>query len=132
LLCQRFYRGEAVLKLSQEIISDVRVKGALTASEIEDIFAKLDSEGLYTIFHKTHPSVVDVRVKVLKGLQDQFKVTVESKRIDELPISLEELIEYIRNSPVMKTSVDSNREILQRRLEELSRTIESSKQISVN
>lgn len=137
----KVYRGEAVLKLAGEgIISLADTKGtgdkkvmsftsAVTPSEIAEMYGKLEGGNKSKIFSKTQHSIVDAKLTILKGSQDKLKVVIDSKSAEDLPASFLQYMEHLRNSPAIRNHAENLRTLLNKRLEENSKNIESAEQL---
>ncbi len=114
----KIYRGEVILR--------VTTKDTATAKEIGSIVGKIDSGKMALILPKTSQSITDLKLNPLKDSTDKMQVTIDSKKADEIPDALSELIQYIKSNPLMKRAFAQERERLLKQSEELSKTIDSS------
>jgi capsular polysaccharide biosynthesis protein len=112
------YRGEAGLTV---IKSDV-----ITAKEITDLIGKIDSEKQLRMVPKSYPNVTNIKFKAIKDSKDKIVVSIDAKRIDDIPKALSEVINYLNNIDIIKSTVSRNKEILLRQSAELSELIKSS------
>ena len=112
------YRGDAVLVLLK---SDV-----ITAKEIADSIGNGDREKRLSIVPKSYPNVEDIKFKAIKDSKDKIVVSIDAKRIDDIPRALSEVINYLNNIDIIKSTVSRNKEILLRQSAELSELIKSS------
>lgn len=119
-LMPKIYRGEVVLKLSAK---------ELTAKELLGIIGKIDSEKIKSILPKTHHSVTDIKLNALKDSADKLNVVIDAKRANDIPDAASELIEYMNNNQLIKRYVEQERERLLGQSEDLSKTIESSREL---
>lgn len=117
----KVYRGDVTLR--------VTTKDSVTAKEIGSIIGKIDKEKRALIFPKTSQSITDVKMNPLKDSSDKMQVTIDSKKGEEIPDALSELVQYIKSNPLMKRALDQERERLLRQSEELSKTIDSSEEL---
>lgn len=117
----KVYRGDVTLK--------VTTGTTLTAKEIGGIVGKIDKEKMALIFQKTSQSITDVKMNPLKDSADKLQVAIDSKKADEIPDALSELVEYLKSNPLMKRALDQERKRLLKQSEELSKTIDSSDEL---
>jgi len=121
LLMSKIYRGEATFKIT--------AKEIITAKEMVSIIGNLDKEKLKQVLPKTYNLVNSIKLNALRDSVDKFQLIIEAKRVDDIPIAISEFVEYIDNSPLIKRFVEQYKEMLLKQTEELSKVIESSKEL---
>lgn len=138
-LMPKIYRGEAVLSIwqneavSMSLMAEKEVmpqKEIIPARDIAEIIGNIDNDKKIKILPKTHASVTDIKLRVLKETKDKFIVIIDAKNIDDIPKALTELLDYINNFGVVKLAVKDEREKLINRLTELSEVVRSSSDLS--
>lgn len=138
-LMPKIYRGEAVLSIWQnEVVSmslmaekeGMSQKEIIPARDIAEIIGNIDKDKKIKILPKTHASVTDIKLRLLKETKDKFIVIIDAKNIDDIPKALTELLDYINNFGVVKLAVKDEREKLINRSTELSEVVQSSYDLS--
>jgi len=120
LLLPKVYRGEIVFGITSK---------GITSEEIVRLIGKLDGKKLKRILTKTHEVVTDIKLDVPGDSKDKFLMVIDAKSTKDMPEAVSEFIEYTNNNTYVKKQIEQEKEILSRRLEELSSVIESSTQI---
>ncbi len=120
LLMPKIYRGEVVLQLTAK---------ELTAKELLGVIGKIDGEKIKSILPKTHYLVTDVKLNALKDSTNKLNVVIDAKRANDIPDAVSELVEYMNNNQLIKRYVEQERERLLKQSEEISKTIESSREL---
>lgn len=137
LLMPKIYRGEATFNTAKEIITVfgergkeiIIVKEIITAKEMVSFIGKLDKEKLKQVLPKTYHSINSIQLNPLRDSADKFQLIIEAERVDDIPIAISGFVEYIDNNPLIRHSVEEAKERLLKQIEELSRFIESSKEL---
>jgi capsular polysaccharide biosynthesis protein len=121
-LMPKIYRGEATFKIITKEIA--------TAKEMVSVIGNLDEEKIKQVSPKTY-SLANNRIKLnpLKDSADKFQLIIEAERVDDIPIAISMFVEYIDNNPLIRRSVEQDKERLLEQKEELSKVIESSKEL---
>lgn len=131
-LMPKIYRGEVALKLPEKQSQSSITAKDLTAKELLGVIGKIDSEKIKSILPKTHHLVTDIKLNALKDSTDKLNVVIDVKRANDIPDAVSELIEYLNNNPLIKRYIEQERERLLKQSEELSKIIESSKEMVKN
>lgn len=118
----KIYRGEATFKVTGKEIT--------TGKEIVSIIGNLDGEKLKHVLPKNYNLVDRVRLSALRDSADKFQLIIEAKRVDDIPIAISEFEEYVVNIPLIKRSVEQEKERLLEQVKELSKVIESSAELA--
>jgi capsular polysaccharide biosynthesis protein len=121
LLKPKVYRGEATFK--------ILTREMKTAKEMVNVIGNPDEEKLKQILPKSYNLVNSVKLSSLRDSTDKFKLIIEAKRFDDIPIAISEFEEYVDNNPLIRRSFEENKEMLLKQTEELSKVIESSKEL---
>ncbi len=137
LLMPKIYRGEATFNTAKERITVVGetgkeiiiVKEIITAKEMVSFIGKLDKEKLKQVLPKTYNSINSIQLNPLRDSADKFQLIIEAERVDDIPIAISGFVEYIDNNPLIRHSVEEAKERLLKQIEELSKFIESSKEL---
>jgi capsular polysaccharide biosynthesis protein len=117
------YRGDAGLLviLKSEVI---------TASEIRDFIGKIDSEKLLSIVLKSYPNIKNIQFSAIKDSKEdsknKFVVTIDAKKIDDIPGALSEVVVYLNNIDIIKSAVNRDKAMLLKQSAELSDLVKSS------
>ena len=112
------YRGTAVLFVipAEEI----------TAKEIIDLIGKVDREKRLSIVPKSYPNVKDLKFNNIKDSNNKILVTIDAKKIDDIPRALSEVIDYLNNMDIIKSKISRSKAIALKQIEELSDLIKTS------
>lgn len=113
----KIYRGKAILI--------VTAKEIITAKEIVDLMETSGEEKVKSIL----PSIMSIKMSPLKNSTDKLQVIqviIESKNADNIPDATSALIEYINNYPLVKQSVQQQKEKFLMQVKELSELIDGS------
>jgi hypothetical protein len=112
------YRGKAVLFVipSEEI----------TAKEITDLIGKVDREKRLSIMPKSYPNVKDIKFNTIKDSNNKIIVTIDAKKIDDIPRALSEVVDYLNNMDIIKSKISRSKAIALKQSEELADLIKSS------
>lgn len=137
LLMPKIYRGEATFNTAKEIITVfgergkeiIIVKEIITAKEMVNFIGKLDKEKLKQVLPKTYNLINSIQLNPLRDSADKFQLIIEAERVDDIPIAISGFVEYIDNNPLIRQSVEEAKERLLKQIEELSKFIESSKEL---
>ncbi len=137
LLMPKIYRGEATFNTAKERITVVGetgkeiiiVKEIITAKEMVSFIGKLDKEKLKQVLPKTYNLINSIQLNPLRDSADKFQLIIEAERVDDIPIAISGFVEYIDNNPLIRHSVEEAKERLLKQIEELSKFIESSKEL---
>ena len=113
------YRGEACLLV---IINSEIIK----AKEITDLIGRIDNEKQLRIVPKSYPSVKHIMFNAIKDSKDKIIVTIDARKIDDIPRALSEVVAYLNNIDIIKSQVSRDKAILLKQLAELSDLIKSS------
>jgi len=113
------YRGEACLLV---IINSEIIK----AKEITDLIGGIDNEKQLRIVPKSYPSVKHIMFNAIKDSKDKIIVTIDARKIDDIPRALSEVVAYLNNIDIIKSQVSRDKAILLKQLAELSDLIKSS------
>ena len=112
------YRGKAVLFIipSEEI----------TAKEIIDLIGKVDREKRLSIVPKSYPNVKDLKFNNIKDSNNKIIVTIDAKKMDDIPRALSEVVDYLNNMDIIKSKIIRSKAIALKQIEELSDLIKTS------
>ncbi len=122
LLMPKIYRGEATFKIIAKEIT--------TGKEMVSFIGKLDKEKLKQVSPKTYNLLINsIQLNALRDSADKFQLIIEAERVDDIPIVISEFEEYVDNNPLIRRSVEQTKETLLKQAEELSKVIESSKEL---
>jgi len=112
------YRGKAVLFVipAEEI----------TAKEITDLIGKVDREKRLSMVPKSYPNVKDLKFNNIKDSNNKIIVTIDAKKMDDIPRALSEVVDYFNNMDIIKSKVSRSKAIALKQIAELSDLIETS------
>lgn len=131
LISPNIYRGYAVFNIIKSDIITTKenamtTKEIVTSKEIVDLLGKVDREKRVSILPKTYPSVTDLKIEALKNSNNKIMVTINSKKVNNIPIAMSEVQNYLNNIDIVKINTQQNREILLQQSAELSELIKSA------
>ena len=66
------------------------------------MIGRINREKKAIIFSKTADEVTEAKIEDMRGTTDKFKIMIESYNREDLPASLQELLEYIENMREIK------------------------------
>jgi len=121
LVMPKIYRGEVTFKITPKEI--------VTAKEMVSVIGNLDKEKRRQVLPKTYNLTDSIQLSPVRDSADKFRLIIEAKRADNIPIAISEFVEYINNNPIIKRYVEQHKEVLLKQTEELSKVIESSKEL---
>lgn len=113
------YRGQACLLV---IINSEIIK----AKEITDFIGKIDREKQLSLVPKSDPNINQIKFNAIKDSKNKIIVTIDARKIDDIPKSLSEIVGYLNNMDIIKSEVSRNKAILLKQSAELSDLIKSS------
>jgi capsular polysaccharide biosynthesis protein len=113
------YRGEACLLV---IINSEIIK----AKEITDFIGKIDREKQLSLVPKSYPNLTNIKLNAIKDSKNKIIVTIDARKIDDIPRALLEVVAYLNNIDIIKSQVSRDKAILLKQLAELSDLIKSS------
>lgn len=113
------YRGEACLRV---IINSEIIK----AKEITDLIGGIDNEKQLRIVPKSYPNVKDLKFNAIKDSKDKIIVTIDARKIDDIPRALSEVVAYLNNIDIIKSQVSRDKAIYLKQSAELSDLIKSA------
>lgn len=119
----KIYKGEAFMRIALE-------KEVITAKELNEVLGKIDKEQIAKIFSEQPDSIKKVIINPIPGSSSKFKVAVEIKDIAYFQYFMDRFIEHLNRLPLIKISVEQQKEKLTKRLEEIDSVIEKSQQDS--
>lgn len=113
------YRGEALIlvNLKSELIN---------AKEITDSIGSVDKGKRLKMVPKSYSNVKNIKLDALKNSKDKIRVTIDAKKIDDIPGALSEVVGYLNNMDIIKTTVSREKSKLIMQSSELSDLIKSS------
>lgn len=124
------YRGEAVLLVNLNNF-DVPKSEVISAKEITDSVGSINREKLLRMVPKSYPNVTNIKLNANKNSKDKITVTIDAKKIDDIPGALSEVIGYLKNIDIIKSSVNRYKENYIKKSSELSDIIKSSRDLLV-
>jgi len=116
------YRGEAGLSI---IYSDV-YSDVIKAKELTDLIGRVDSEKQLRMVPKSYPNVTNIKFNAIKDSKNIIEVSIDAKKIDDIPRALSEVLVYLNNMDIIKSTVSREKGILIKQSAELSDLIKSS------
>lgn len=117
LFMPKIYKGETLIEI--------------TAKEIIEIIGKPDGNKLKIIFPETINFMAGFKADEVRGATNMIRITIETERPDDFRVSVAEFIKYISNIPLLRRDIEQQKEILLKRLEELTRTINEAEKLAV-
>ena len=119
------YRGAAVLDIFI-LKSEKSEKEIITAKEITDMIGSADRKERLSIAPKSYPNVMDIKFKAIKDSRNKLVVTIDAKKTDNIPIALSEVVDYLNNIDIIKSTVKQEKGLLLRKSAELSEIVKSA------
>ena len=119
------YRGEAVLLVNLNNF-DKQKSEVINATEITDSVGSINREKLLRMAPKSYSNVTQIKLNANKNSKDKITVTIDAKKIDDIPGALSEVIGYLNNIDIIKSSVSRYKENFIKQSSELSDIIKSS------
>jgi capsular polysaccharide biosynthesis protein len=80
----------------------ITIKELPSAKDIVSMIGRINHEKKVIIFSKTADGVTEAKIEDMRGTTDKFKIIIESYNREDLPASLQELLEYIENMREIK------------------------------
>lgn len=113
------YRGEAVLlvNLKSEVIN---------TKEITESIGSVDREKLLRMVPKFHSNIQHIKLNAIRNSKDKIAVTIDAKKIDDIPRALSEVLVYLNNIDIIKSTISRDKEKLIMQSAELSDLLKSS------
>ena len=124
------YRGEAVLLVNLNNLDKLKSE-AINVIEITDSVGSIDREKLLRMVPKYYSNVTHIKLNAIKNSKDKITVTIDAKKIDDIPGALSEVIGYLNNINIIKSAVSRYKESLIKQSSELSDIIKSSHDLLV-
>ena len=126
------YRGEAVLLVNLNNFDvnlnnfDKQKSEVINATEITDSVGSINREKLLRMVPKSYSNVTQIKLNANKNSKDKITVTIDAKKIDDIPGALSEVIGYLNNIDIIKSAVSRYKENFIKQSSELSDIIKSS------
>ena len=113
------YRGEALLlvNLKSDVINPI---------ELTDSIGTIDRAKRLKMAPKSYPNVAHIKLNAIKRSNNKITVTIDAKKIDVIPKALSEVVDYLNNMDIIKTTVSREKSKLIMQSSELSDLIKSS------
>lgn len=124
------YRGEAVLLVNLNNFDKPKSE-VINAKEITDSVGSINREKLLRMVPKSYPNVTNIKLNANKNSKDKITVTIDAKKIGDIPGALSEVIGYLNNIDIIKSSVNRYKENFIKQSSELSDIIKSSRDLLV-
>ena len=103
-MAPNLYRGEALLFVN--VNTDI-----IDAKEIVDSVGIINSEKREKLVPKSYPSVTNIKLKVnkFKRINNKIEVTIDAKTIDVIPKALSEVLNYLNNIDIIKSTTSEEK-----------------------
>ena len=98
------YRWEAGLSI---IYSDV-YSDVIKAKELTDLIGRVDSEKQLRMVPKSYPNVTNIKFNAIKDSKNIIEVSIDAKKIDDIPRALSEVLVYLNNMDIMRKILKRN------------------------
>ncbi len=98
----------------------------MQSSQITDSIGKIDSVKRIRMMPKCFSSVTHIKLDADKFSKDKIKVTIDAKKIDDIPRALSEVLSYLNNMNIIKSTIDRDKAKLIMQSAELSDLVKSS------
>lgn len=119
------YRGEALLTVNLFNLDNLKT-GVIDAKEITDSIGSVDQGKRLKMVPKSYSNVKNIKLDAIKNSKDKIRVTIDAKKIDDIPRALSEVLGYLNNMDIIKTTVSREKAKLIMQSAELSDLIKSS------
>lgn len=122
------YRGEAVLLVNLVNLVNLNKDKSeiIDAKEITDSIGRVDRAKLLRMVPKSYSNVNNIELKAMRNSKDKIVVTIDARKIDDIPRALSEVLDYLNNMDIIKTTVSQEKAKLLVQSSELSDLIKSS------
>jgi len=136
LLMPKIYRGEVVLNVVNVVKAETEAsliffpwpivtparsaKDTITSKQVINIIGRIDDEKIRTILGKDTSNVQSLRLMEVRGSPFVLKVSIESKKREEIQGLLIEVSKYLENIPIIKRRVGEQRARVSKQIEEAS------------
>jgi hypothetical protein len=90
------------------------------------LIGKVDREKRLSIVPKSYPNVKDIKLNTIKDSNNKIIVTIDAKKIDDIPRALSEVVDYLNNMDIIKSKISRSKAIALKQIEELSDLIKTS------
>lgn len=118
LLMPKVYRGQGFLNIIQyELIKP---------NDIIDIIGNINQERMAKILPTTYPYVTDIKLANPKDSKSKIVVTIDAKKIEDIPRAFSEFVDYINNIDVVQLTVKNVNETLLKRKTELTKILKAA------
>ena len=119
LMMPNIYRGVAhlVVNLKSEVIN---------AQEIIGSIGSIDRNKRLMMVPKSFLNVKNIKLDAVRNSKDKITVTIDAKKIDDIPKALSEVLGYLNNMDIIKTTVNREKAKLIMQSAELTDLIKSS------
>lgn len=122
------YRGEAIL-----LVWETNAKyEIITSRDVVDIMGKVDKEKLSKITPNFHGNVEKVKFINLKDSKNKISVTIDSRKIDEMPKVFSDIVSYLNDLDIIKSAAEREKTVLSRQSAELKDLVKSSAELVVS
>lgn len=123
-LSPTIYRGHAVFNI-------LLGKDVMTSKDVSDFLGIVDREKRERILPKTSSSVKSVNIAAIKNSDNKIIVTIDSKKVDDIPLAVTEVQNYLNNIYIIKQNTERKKEVLLKQSTELQELIKSAPNLLV-
>lgn len=118
-LMPNIYRGVALLQL-------VFKADIITSQEVVNLLGNIDREKGLGILPKSYSSIKGIKLAATKESRNQITVTIDGTNVDDMRKVLPEIVHYLNNIDLLKTTVKQQREVLSKKSDELKELLKSA------
>jgi uncharacterized protein involved in exopolysaccharide biosynthesis len=130
-LMEKLYKVEVSMRLNQAILVISLKERLVSPRELVDILGKFDRDKIEAIFGKGAQVVKGVKAYALPAPTDKMKISLELTDPSRSQEVIKRFVEYVNQMPVMQKTFAESREQLIKRLDEIDRVIEKSREDAV-
>lgn len=122
IMMPKIYRGEVILDILV-LKSEKMAKEIITAKEIIDLMGNVDREKLKSVAPKSYNNINDIKFKAIKDSKNKVLVTIDANKPNDISTALPEVISYLNNISIVKSTFQQEKDLLLRKSEELSKVV---------
>lgn len=123
-IMQKVYQGEAVLMIASKDIS-----ASMPANAIINTFNPINQEKVDMISPQNATTIMKANFVEIKGLNDRFKVIVQSKDPGKIQDFVRDLVIFLNENTEIKHCIENSKELLTKKAHELALVISQSESL---
>lgn len=119
------YRLEIMAKLSMPKNMMI-VKELPTAKDVALIVGNIDGQKKAMIFTKNGGEISDAKIVEIRGSNEKFKMTIDSRNPEILPAAMQEFVEYLGNIRDIKITSELIRSEIEAKIESVNEAVKKN------